>query len=87
MIRFLAIIISGFVLITGAAFAEDDVDAAAKQLQSDAAKMKADIAAEADRTVLVADKQRIKADKAALNAARQSAKSELIKGHTSDHKD
>ncbi|HEY8084480.1 MAG TPA: hypothetical protein VIE69_02625 [Methylophilaceae bacterium] len=84
MFKLFTLFITCILFTAASAFAEDAIDAAAKKLQIDVTKMQADIAAEADKNVLLADKQRIKSDKSALKAARQTAKSELIKGHESN---
>ncbi len=79
MINAFVLFMTCLLLITTNVFAEDAIDAAAKKLQTDVAKMHADIAAEADKDTLHSDKQKIKSDKSALKAARQKARSELLK--------
>lgn len=83
MINSFVLIMTCLLLTATNVFAENEtaINAAAKKLQTDVTKMQADSAAEADKDILRADKQKIKSDKSALKAARQNAKTELLKGH------
>jgi hypothetical protein len=83
MNRLLVVSMAVILLNAVSAHAESGIDAAIQRLQADLDKMHADIAGEADKKTLLADKQKIKSDKAALQAARRAAKSDLLKGGTS----